>query len=118
MIVLIFPTSTYCLLYRFVMSRDVHRHVVMLGVYIIYTLKFNKCIFFMHALPFMCKNFITIYHIDIIGMVAAISPLERTRNRGTVRQELVLCDRKYVFHELVFKTYFLMYFVCLILIYM
>jgi len=41
-------------------------------------------------------------------MAVAIFPLERTRNRGTARRELLLCDREYVFRELVFKTCFLM----------
>jgi len=56
----------------------------------------------MHVLPCICKNSITIFHIDIIHIVVDISPLERTRNRGTVRQELLLYNSQYVFHELVF----------------
>jgi len=58
----------------------------------------------MHVLPCICNNSITICRIDIIGMVVAISPLERRRNKSTVRQELLFCDRQYVFHELVFKS--------------
>ena len=43
----------------------------------------------MHVLPCICNNSVIVSRIDIIGMVLAISPLERTRNRGTIRQELL-----------------------------
>ena len=60
-------------------------------------------IFFMHVLPCICNNSITACHIDIIGMIVAISPLERTRNRGITKREIVLYDREYVSHELILK---------------
>ena len=72
----------------------------------------------MHVLPCICNNSITVCHIDIIGMVVAISPLERTRNRDTAKRELLLCDREYVFHELIFKTDLLMCSIWLILTHM
>ena len=62
----------------------------------------------MHILPCVCNNFITFCRIDIIGMVVAIFPSRKTRNRGTTRRKLLLFDREYVFRELVFKTCFLM----------
>ena len=50
----------------------------------------------MHVLRCICNNSITVCRINVIGMVVAISPLERTRNRGTARQELLVCDRQFV----------------------
>jgi hypothetical protein len=91
--------------FRDVPSRLRTRHNV-IGTYNVHL---PSCAFFlMHILPGVYKNFITVCRVDIIGMVVSISPLERTRNRGTARRELLLCDREYVFRELVFKTCFLM----------
>jgi len=35
--------------------------------------------------------------IDVNGMVVAVSPLERTKNKGTLKREVLLCDMQYVF---------------------
>jgi len=88
-------------------------------MYIYFTLaSFLFFLFFMHVLPCICNISINVCHIDIIGMVVANSPLEKTRNRGTAKRKILLCDREYVFHELIFKTYLLMCFIWLILTHM
>jgi len=43
----------------------------------------------MDILPCIYNNSITVCHVDIIGMAVAISPLERTRNRGTAKREVI-----------------------------
>ena len=43
----------------------------------------------MYVFPITYNNSITFCCIEVIDMVIAISPLERTRNRGTVRWKLL-----------------------------
>ena len=47
--------------------------------------------------------------IDVIGMVVAISPLERTKKKGTVKREVLLCHMQYVFSLLIFFAFLLMH---------
>lgn len=53
----------------------------------------NLC---MHFFCIIYSVLIPCCSIDIIGMVVAIYHLERTRDRGTARRELLLCDMQYV----------------------
>jgi len=50
----------------------------------------------MHFFSILYSVLIPYCYIDIIGMVVAIYHLERTRDRGTARRELLLCDMQYV----------------------
>ena len=43
-------------------------------------------------------------------MVVAIYPLERTRDRGTARRELLLCDMQYVLSSVNICSYLLSHF--------
>ena len=40
--------------------------------------------------------------IDVIGMVVAVSPLEKTKMKGTAKREVLLCDMQDVFLFLLF----------------
>ena len=48
-------------------------------------------------------------------MVVALSPLEKTRTRGTAKRELLLSNMRFVFSSLIVSAFLLMYFYCTII---
>ena len=70
----------------------------------------NYLCFYVYFFSCISNIFISFRCIDVIGMVVAIFPLKMTRNRGTARWELLLCDMQYVFSLVNIFPYLLTHF--------